>query len=68
MATAPLTHTSLIGRRRHSLPSPQTVPVCGQSAIRLGDDAFEHRDVDLVQVIDVYAVKTVDRCTAALPE
>jgi NADP-dependent 3-hydroxy acid dehydrogenase YdfG len=53
MATASLTHTSLIGRRRGSFAGPQSVCVYRDSAVRLGDDAFEHRDVDLVQVLDV---------------
>ena len=47
--------TSLLGRRSSSFPSAKTVRARGQGAIRLGHDAFEHREVDLVQILDVQA-------------
>src|SRR5688572_16999359 len=53
MAMALARHTSLGLRRIDSFAGTQTVSVCGESAVRVGDDAFEHRDVDLVQVLDI---------------
>jgi hypothetical protein len=47
--------TSLLGRRSSSFPSAKTVRARGQGAIRLGHDAFEHREVDLVQILEVQA-------------
>jgi hypothetical protein len=48
-----LAHTSVIRRRSGSFAGTKTVRISCGSPVRLRDDGFEHREVDLVEILDV---------------
>jgi hypothetical protein len=44
---------SVIWRRRGSFTGPEPVHLSGEGAVRLCDDGFEHREINLVEIGDI---------------